>query len=83
MVFVIIQSENLLFFVVYLDMNRSEILIKAEYMKMLQAFKLFQEKGMKVVESTFPEYRKFVADRKQKSLREVKNELSLAGQNVL
>ena len=52
-------------------------------MKMLQAFKLFQEKGMKVVESTFPEYRKFVADRKQKSLREVKNELSLAGQNVL
>ena len=42
---------------------------------MLNAFVLFQEGGMQAVADTFPEYKDFVAEHKEWSVRQVKNAL--------
>jgi hypothetical protein len=48
---------------------------KTESVKMLQAFILYTEEGIKAVKSMFPQYLDFVDQHKQKSVKEVKNEL--------
>ncbi|HEV2479302.1 MAG TPA: hypothetical protein VGS79_06550 [Puia sp.] len=47
--------------------------------RMLNAFVLFQEEGMQAVLDTFPEYKDFVADHKEWSVRQVKNLLFPSG----
>lgn len=44
-----------------------------EASRMLNAFVLFREEGMQAVLDTFPEYKKFVANHKESSVRQVKN----------
>ena len=46
-----------------------------EATRMLNAFVLFQEEGMQAVADTFPEYKDFVAEHKEWSVRQVKNVL--------
>ena len=46
-----------------------------EATKMLNAFVLFREEGMQAVVDTYPEYKDFVAEHKECSVRQVKNSL--------
>jgi hypothetical protein len=46
-----------------------------EAARMLNAFVLFREQGMQAVVETFPEYKDFVFERKEWSVRQVKNAL--------
>jgi hypothetical protein len=46
-----------------------------EATRMLNAFVLFREEGMQAVVDTFPEYKDFVAEHKEWSVRQVKNAL--------
>ena len=46
-----------------------------ESARMLNAFVLFREQGLKAVETTYPEYKQFVVEHSDRSVREVKNEL--------
>lgn len=46
-----------------------------EATRMLNAFVLFREEGMKAVLDTFPEYKDFVEEHKEWSVRQVKNTL--------
>jgi hypothetical protein len=46
-----------------------------EASRMLNAFVLFQEEGMQAVVNTFPEYKDFVSEHKEWSVRQVKNVL--------
>ncbi len=46
-----------------------------DHSRMLNAFVLFREKGMEAVEQTFPEYKNFVEENKEKSVRQVKQQL--------
>lgn len=46
-----------------------------EATRMLNAFVLFREEGMQAVVDTFPEYKDFVAEHKEWSVRQVKNVL--------
>lgn len=48
---------------------------------MLNAFVLFREAGLQAVLDTFPEYRDFVVDHKEWSVRQVKNVLFPSGKN--
>ena len=45
----------------------------SESSRMLNAFVLFQEEGMQAVLDTFPEYKDFVADHIEWTVRQVKN----------
>jgi hypothetical protein len=56
------------------------MLIKSTYTtleatRMLNAFVLFREDGMQAVLDTFPEYKDFVTEHKEWSVRQVKNVL--------
>jgi len=53
-----------------------------ESARMLNAFVLFSEQGLKAVETTYPEYKQFVLAHKERSVREVKNELFNAVQHT-
>jgi len=46
-----------------------------EATRILNAFVLFREEGIKAVEDTYPEYKGFVAQHKDWSVRQVKNAL--------
>ena len=46
-----------------------------EATRMLNAFVLFREEGMQAVVDTFPEYKDFVSEHKEWSVRQVKNVL--------
>jgi hypothetical protein len=49
--------------------------------RMLNAFVLFREEGMQAVLDTFPEYKDFVVDHKEWSVRQVKNVLFPSDKN--
>jgi hypothetical protein len=46
-----------------------------EATRMLNAFVLFREEGMQAVADTYPEYKDFVVEHKECSVRQVKNSL--------
>jgi hypothetical protein len=48
---------------------------------MLNAFVLFREEGMQAVADTFPEYKEFVTEHKEWSVRQVKNVLFPSAQS--
>jgi hypothetical protein len=52
-----------------------------EATRMLNAFVLFREAGLQAVLDTFPEYRDFVVDHKEWSVRQVKNVLFPSDKN--
>ena len=44
-----------------------------EATRMLNAFSLFRKEGMRAVVNTYPEYKEFVEEHKESSVRQVKN----------
>lgn len=56
-------------------MKKQQNDLRIEATKKLLAFSLFREKGMNAVKSMYPDQLEFVEANKEKSVRQVKNDL--------